>query len=193
MTQADHPTPTQILRHEHEVILRVLSAFERMLKSAESGAAPDRQAVSKAVEFFRGFADGCHHAKEEDCLFPALERAGLPTQGGPVGIMLEEHEQGRAYIREIARGNEEDTPEARKRLVDHGWGYVQLLRAHILKENEILFPLAEKSLPQSAMESVYGEFMAVEANREGESHDHFLALAEELEANAGVLGRDRNR
>ena len=187
MEQSEPRTPTRILRDEHEVILRVLNAFESMLHRIEDGSPPDKEALRNAVEFFRGFADGCHHAKEEDCLFPAMERAGLPTQGGPVGIMLEEHEQGRAYIQEIRRAVEENPPDARKRMIDNGWAYIQLLRAHIHKENEILFPLADKSVPEPAMKAVARDFEAAEAARgEGETHEHFLSLARELEAKAGL-------
>ena len=88
--------PTQILSDEHRIIERVLDAVQRL------ALAPARQNVEhwqKALEFIRGFADQCHHCKEEQVLFPALEAHGIPTEGGPVGMMLLEHEEGRSLVR----------------------------------------------------------------------------------------------
>ena len=48
------------------------------------------------------FADKCHHGKEEDVLFPELEKAGIARQGGPIGVMLHEHVSGREFIRRMS-------------------------------------------------------------------------------------------
>jgi hemerythrin-like domain-containing protein len=56
----------------------------------------------QGVDFVRNFADRCHHAKEEENLFPRMEARGVPRDGGPIGVMLFEHEEGRAYVRAIA-------------------------------------------------------------------------------------------
>jgi len=186
MQQHSHPAPTQILKNEHDVILRVLDSFEGMLKKVEEGATPDPDFFGKSVQFFQGFADGWHHAKEEDCLFPAMEKAGLPREGGPVGMMLEEHDQGREYVREIKRSIEDNPAEAKKILLDNGWSFLQLLRAHIHKENEILFPLADRAITADAMHALSHEFDAAEAAKGEGTQERFLTLARELEAKVGV-------
>jgi hemerythrin-like domain-containing protein len=186
MEQHANPAPTQILKNEHDVILKVLDSFEGMLKKVEEGTAPDPDFFGKSVEFFQGFADGWHHAKEEDCLFPAMEKAGLPPEGGPVGMMLEEHDQGREYVREIKRSIEDTPAEAKKILLDNGWAFLQLLRAHIHKENEILFPLADRAIAADAMRVLSRDFEAAEAAKGEGTREHFLALARDLEAKVGV-------
>jgi hemerythrin-like domain-containing protein len=95
--QADKPT--QILSDEHRVIERVLTALEGLIKRPVGGSLDDWK---KAVDFFRTFADQCHHFKEEKVLFPAMEEHGIPSDGGPIGMMLTEHEEGRSYVRGMA-------------------------------------------------------------------------------------------
>jgi len=138
-------TPTNMLRHEHEVILRALALLERMGQGLEGGRPVDRKALGWLRDFFGTFADKCHHGKEEQHLFPAMERHGVPREGGPLGVMLQEHEEGRARVRAMGHDDDRQVAEAIR-------GYTTLLRAHIDKENEVLFPLAEE-LPVPASTS----------------------------------------
>ena len=94
-------TPSTVLKNEHQVILRVLRVLESLVNRMESGENPQSEALSRCVEFFRLFADACHHAKEEDILFPMLESRGIPRDGGPIGVMLHEHTQARAFTKEM--------------------------------------------------------------------------------------------
>lgn len=180
LTTPSHPhndaaTPIAMLRHEHEVILRALALSERLGQSLESGEAVDRKALAWLVEFFRIFADRCHHGKEEEHLFPALERCGIPKEGGPLGVMLHEHEEGRALVRAMAEGDDRLAAEAIR-------GYVTLLRAHIEKENSVLFPLAEQVLPDEEQEKLVHAFEAVEQALAGPGvHERLLGELARLE------------
>src|SRR3974390_476213 len=85
---------TDILRKEHDVILKMLDATDavgRRLVLSEKGL-PDPP--GGLLDFFLLFADLCHHGKEEDLLFPLLEKKGIPRGGGPIGVMLSEHGRG---------------------------------------------------------------------------------------------------
>ena len=82
------PQATAILRQEHEAILKVLGAAEEAARRIDSGGPVRREALSGLSEFFRLFADKCHHGKEEDLLFPLLESHGMPRSGGPTGVMM---------------------------------------------------------------------------------------------------------
>jgi len=144
-----------MLREEHEVILRALALLERFGQKLEAGEPMDRDGLTWLREFFSTFADRCHHGKEEQHLFPALERHGIPRDGGPLGVMLHEHEEGRALLRAMAQGDDRRTAEAIRR-------YAALLRAHIDKENGVLFPLAERVLPGEEQRGLVGAFEAVE-------------------------------
>lgn len=182
--QADKPT--QILSDEHRIIERVLDAVQRLT------LAPARQNVArwqKALDFIRHFADQCHHCKEEQVLFPALEAHGIPTEGGPVGMMLLEHEEGRALVRamldalaRIEAGN--DSAEAG--LFDSAGRYLRLLREHIQKEDEVLFRMADEVIPADEQTRLVQEFEEHEAKEMGPGvHEKYSKIATELESAAG--------
>jgi len=95
-------TPTETLKHEHQVILLALQGAEREADRLAEGFDLVSARVAQMVDFFRNFTDKCHHAKEEQHLFPRLEERGLPRTGGPIGVMLHEHEVGRAHVSAVA-------------------------------------------------------------------------------------------
>jgi hemerythrin-like domain-containing protein len=81
------------------VIERVLGALDALTRRPVVESLGDWK---KALDFIRHFADECHHFKEEQVLFPAMEEHGIPKEGGPIGMMLIEHEEGRGYVRDMA-------------------------------------------------------------------------------------------
>ena len=88
---------TEILMSEHRVIERVIQAMETAATYLQLGGDVRPGFFIEAADFIKHFADGCHHKKEEGVLFTALAENSLPVNGGPVGVMLSEHEQGRAF------------------------------------------------------------------------------------------------
>jgi len=148
-------SPTDILRAEHRVILGALTALERAAQRLAAAEALPEGWWDEALEWLRAFADRNHHAKEEKSLFPALVKAGVPSEGGPVGVMLAEHVEGRALIRGMAADDPAKRVAAARR-------YVRLLRDHIAKEDGVLWPLAESVLDEQAVAAVGREFAAVE-------------------------------
>ena len=80
--------PTDILSQEHRAIESMLDALETQIRQAKSGGPFPRLFCDDALDFFRNFADGCHHAKEENLLFPRMRERGVPQYGGPIGVML---------------------------------------------------------------------------------------------------------
>jgi hemerythrin-like domain-containing protein len=179
---------TDILMEEHEVILRVIGTLETEAGRLAAGEAVRPGFFLDAADFTKGFADGCHHKKEEGVLFEAMIGAGLPRQAGPIPVMLSEHEQGRAFTRgmrdaanRFAAGDE----TARAEVVNNARGYAALLRQHIQKENGILFPLADQVIPVALQPQVAVDFERVEHEDTGEGvHEKYLALAEALEREA---------
>jgi hypothetical protein len=66
-----------------------------------------------APRFFQQFADQCHHAKEEDVFFPVLKQRGIPEQGGPIGVMLHEHDLGRDCVGRMREASQAQPFDAR--------------------------------------------------------------------------------
>jgi hemerythrin-like domain-containing protein len=182
--------PTEILSAEHRVIEGVLDCLLRMAEQAEREARLDARDAASAIEFLRGFADGCHHGKEERHLFATLIAKGWPSDGGPVGVMLTEHELGRGLIRrmEAARaGAEAGKAEAHAEFAAAARGYVELLRAHIQKEERVLFPMADQALSAAEQQRLLAAFERTETQELGEvTHDRMLAIADELAERYGT-------
>lgn len=176
---------TQILIEEHVVIERVLTALETAATRVSQGDKIQPAFFVNAALFIKNFADGCHHHKEEGVLFVAMNEFGLPTQGGPIGVMLVEHEQGRAFTRgmkEAAEKWEAGDLSARTAVVENALGYVALLQQHIQKENMILFPMADRIIPPARQVRVNADFEQIERDEASTGvKAKYLALAEELE------------
>jgi hemerythrin-like domain-containing protein len=179
---------TEILMSEHTVVERVLVSLEGAVQASAQGKAVRPEFFIDAADFIRGFADGCHHRKEENVLFKTMGQYGVPVQGGPIGVMLDEHEQGRGFTRAMRSGAEKwkDGQESgRQEALTAAGQYAALLHQHILKENNILFPMADRAIPLANQEQVAVDFERVEHEETGAGvHEKYLALAESLEAEA---------
>jgi len=173
---------TEVLKQEHRVIEKVLTALQKL---AEPSRQLSLEQWRKALDFIRGFADQCHHLKEEKLLFPALEQHGIPLEGGPIGVMLVEHEEGRGYVRGMvdALASAETDPEAAKQtLAANATSYLSLLKEHIRKEDEILFNIADETLSPDEQRHLAREFEEHEEREIGQViHDKYLRIAHELE------------
>jgi hemerythrin-like domain-containing protein len=121
-----------------------------MAADLESGGTVDRKDVFDFGRFFRNFADKCHHGKEEDRLFVKLVEAGFPKDDGPIAVMLAEHEAGREEVRglvQIGSGSGALSDSERRSVSEYAAQFVPLLYGHIQKENNILYPMAQNSIP----------------------------------------------
>ena len=91
--------PIEDLRMEHEAVKITLRVLDSICKQAEkTGEMASPEHLEQLIEFFTTFVDRCHHGKEEELLFPALEEVGVSREGGPIGVMLKEHQQGRDHV-----------------------------------------------------------------------------------------------
>ncbi|MBC7263375.1 MAG: hemerythrin domain-containing protein [Chloroflexi bacterium] len=176
--------PTEVLKHEHEIILMVLDAAEREAGRVQDSGKVNADALDKMVDFFRNFADHCHHAKEEKQLFAKMRERGMPGDRGPIAVMLLEHDEGRRRVRAVA----EALPQAQKgdslairSLQENLSAYVQLLRAHIDKEDNVLYPMADQLFTPEDQRALAEAFEKIEAEEVGEGvHEKYHQLAYEL-------------
>ena len=175
---------TEILASEHRVIEQVLECLEKMADRCAVLGVVDAESATKAIDFFRHFADHCHHGKEEQHLFPLLETRGFPRETGPTGVMLTEHEQGRRILRGLAdavEGAAAGETMAAERFVANAQAYINLLREHIRKEDERLFVMADHALSHEDQEGLLESFARVESEEMGQgTHEKYLRTANEL-------------
>jgi len=180
---------TDMLMEEHRVIERVLTSLEIAAARLQADQPVRTGFFDDAADFIKGFADGCHHLKEEQVLFRALVDHGVSQEGGPVGVMLAEHQEGRdltAAMRLATRQLQAGDPTARRDLATAARRYAALLRAHIAKEDEVLFPLADRVIPPAEQDRVFERFEQVEHEETGAGvHERYLALADALQREIG--------
>ncbi|MER3408310.1 MAG: cation-binding protein, partial [Nitrososphaera sp.] len=153
-----------------ERMMRALNATADMLKAGKSMPAPF---LEQAIDFTKNFTNVCHHGKEEDTLFPTLEKGGMPREGGPIARMLFEHEitkQLADKMEQSAKAYLQSGDPAQ--LIADIRAYTDHVSMHLTKENFRLFAMADMML----------QGKAAQVGKE---------LAETEEAKLKVLGKTR--
>ena len=173
-------TATQNLENDHMHILRLIGVMERITVSGN----PNIEHLETIVKVIREFADGFHHAKEEQLLFPLMVKKGFSNETGPVAVMLHEHVQGRNFVKRMAENislfkpGESGTLNA---IYRNMCDYADLLKTHIAKENNVLFRMADKAFTPAEQELLLLDFTKVEDMQEnGHSKDDYVAMIDFL-------------
>jgi len=176
--------PIETLMNEHRLIEEVLDVAVAYADRLPSQKEEDREKLKNLCDFFSGFADACHHEKEEKVLFTAMAENGFPTEEGPIAVMLQEHDYGRSRIQELRRllaKPEPWTAEDRLWVVRNLYAYAEFLHSHIMKEDNILYPMAKARLSNDVFANVGKRFQEIEAGHAGD-HERLTALAQSLGA-----------
>ena len=155
---------TKNLENDHIYVMKLTDVMKAITRSET----PDINHIESVIDIIRNFADGLHHAKEENLLFPALGKKGFSPQQGPVAVMLHEHIEGRNYVKGMVENLElfkKGSQAAVSLLYQNMSGYAELLNNHITKENNILFRMADNVLSDAEQENLLREFESIEQNR----------------------------
>ena len=173
----------ETLMNEHRVIERALTLLELAIVKMERGVKVSLEALNMLLKFFQVFADRCHHGKEEDVLFPLLEVRGVPRDGGPIEVMLYEHQVGRSYVKALRESLEvlDKYVEAKTKFINNALNYISLLRNHIYKEDNILFKIALQVLTKDDNEKLMREFENVENRIGPEVHEQLVKSLDNIE------------
>ena len=177
---------TQQLKDEHEGIKLMLDIMETISDNLKKNKELNVNHYEKVLEFIKGFADKCHHGKEEDILFPTLIDHGMSKEGGPIAVMLYEHQLGRSHIKELSLAFEEykkGNKPAIKKINSSSTDYIELLRNHIEKENNILFMMADRVLNEAEQSKIFEAFEILEVEKIGlGKHEEFHKLLKEYKS-----------
>ena len=173
-------TPTKILSDEHKNILKVIKALLKECAVLESGKEINKDFFEKTIEFIRGYADKFHHAKEEDILFVELSKDDVQMHCDPTPQMLHEHDLGRNFVKKLESGVAENN---KNKVIESARGYADLLREHIFKEDNILYPMADEALSQETQKAMIDKFQKVEDDfiEKNEKQKSFLKEIEKNE------------
>ncbi|RPJ80894.1 MAG: hypothetical protein EHM13_11330, partial [Acidobacteria bacterium] len=143
-----------LLMTDHETTEKVFDAVQRALGAPEG---PSPAVLRDALDYFQNYVDACHNKKEENHLFPLVEQRGIPRTGGPLAVMLGEHDQSRSLLPQLVEAGEaylagDGTVLPRLRELFHQ--YSTLLSNHFWKENDILYPMARRVMNEADDEAV---------------------------------------
>ena len=177
---------TVSLRRDHELIEKVIKAMESTIQLLTDGKQIPESILLPVIDFTKNFTDVCHHSKEEKSLFPALEQAGLPSNMGPIAMMLIDHQRSREIGTQMEKSAQEYLSSGNsEKLVNDMQQYVEHITEHLWKENNRLFMMAEARL-QYVSEKVDKELNEIEKSKLvelGKTREHYEQLAENLTKN----------
>ena len=170
---------TTNLENDHVSILKLIDVVSIMTTKT-----PPVEDLEEVVELIRKFADGLHHAKEENLLFPLMAQRGFSMYQGPIAVMLHDHVEGRNYVKGAADHitlYKAGDNTALYTVFENLTGYSELLQNHIAKENNILFRMADKTLSLNDHEELIAKFAEVEnkANAD-QSKEQYIARIDAL-------------
>ena len=165
------------LKNEHEAVLLTIRILDQITNQFKAGQTVEIKHLDQILEFLAVFVDKCHHSKEEKVLFPAMEEAGIPREGGPIGAMLYEHEHGRKFVQGLRNGVEDyrvGQENSINEIIENAQNYGQLLTSHIDKENNVLYVMAERVLSTEKMVEMEEAFIRIEELEVGPNkHEEF--------------------
>jgi len=189
MSYTQEDDPIALLMEEHRVIERGIRLLQKVAERIDAGRDVEASVLAELVDFVRNFADRCHHGKEEKILFQTFAEKGIPVEGGPIGVMLIEHEEGRRMARvmaEAASSIKDGDLSKSKVFSENAKSYAQLLTQHIYKEDNILYPMGRRLLSEEEKEELIRRFEVVERKEIGEGvHEKYINLIKDLERRLG--------
>jgi len=182
----EHTRWDDFLIAEHELIERSMTVLKINLEKLPGG---DHLQIKRALDFLLEFGDKIHNRKEEEFLFPLMQERGIPMQGGPIGVMLMEHEAERdllgrmsGRVGELAKADQPTLEKFRR----EGLEYLKIRAEHIWKENDILYPMARKVMRDGDAEQLLAEFRRINLETYGaDAGTKFSAMVAEVEAGQG--------
>ncbi|MGH9920030.1 MAG: hemerythrin domain-containing protein [Nitrososphaerales archaeon] len=173
----------ETLEQEHRLISRVVRLLPAVRRNVDAGVV-DEQVLSKIADFFSAFTDGCHHAKEEDLLFPMLQQRGVSSKGCPVGTLRLEHQQGRNVVKalnsavEKYKGGDARAANTISAILKDA---TELYTDHIWREDYLLFPMSDKVLLGTDRETLVKDFAGVQAKFGSAFQERYEQLVDQLE------------
>ena len=174
---------TESLKRDHALIEKVLKSMWSTIPLLKSGTTIPEPILNQVIDFSMNFTDVCHHSKEENSLFPELEKKGMPRNSGPIAVMLMEHEVTRKIATRMEASSKTylKNGDATQLIVDMQ-EYINHVVQHLWKENNRLFEMAEMAL-RNDVEQVNQSLQDMENTKLkelGKTREHYEKFAEEF-------------
>jgi len=178
------------LRKDHDLIEKVISAMQATVSLLKDGKNIPESILLPTIDFSNNFTNVCHHGKEEDTFFPALGKVGVPTNMGPIRKMIMEHETTRRITEKIEEFAKTylDTGDS-SNLIEGMELYIEHVNAHLWKENNRLFMMADARLQAygKQVEEALQETEKSKLSELGKTRDYYEKLVEDMEDSLGQM------
>ncbi len=176
---------TESLRKDHHLIEKMLKALDTTAALLKSGKTIPAPILDQMIDFTKNFTIVCHHGKEEDSLFPALEKSGMPREGGPIARMLFEHEVTKQLAAKLEESAKIYLQSGRTdALIADIKGYIDHVALHLAKENHRLFMMADMIL-QGKSDQINKDLAQAEEEKLkelGKTRSHYEKLVSDIES-----------
>lgn len=182
---------TASLRRDHDLIEKVIKAMESTIQLLNDGKQIPESILLPVIDFSKNFTDVCHHSKEENSLFPALEQAGMPSDMGPIAMMLMDHERSREIGKEMESSAKDYISSGNStKLISDMQQYVEHITEHLWKENNRLFMMAEARLQyvSKKVDKELNDIEELKLKETGKTREHYEQLAETLTRDVSQQG-----
>jgi hemerythrin-like domain-containing protein len=140
--RSQHADPVAALLEDHRLIAQMTDLLERYTNQLEQHAEHGRHELVLLVTFFREFADLAHHEKEESILIPALVRAGMSWDAGPIDEVRKDHNLERYLMQSLRNASlqaKQWSEHERRHLIDIARSFIDFMRQHMVREEASLF------------------------------------------------------
>jgi len=174
----------EMLEDEHRLIMRMVKLLPIIQQRVEEGRKLP-EVLMTIVDFFQVYTDKSHHAKEEEALFPLLAKRGVRLEGCPIGVLHNDHEQGRVLMKTLRGAIQsyvEGGPDAKKQIAQLLKGAAGFYTEHIWKEDFLLFPLSRKVLNDSDERELRKQFLSIDAKIGHHFQDEYHYHVDRVEA-----------
>ena len=177
---------TESLRRDHALIEKMISALKTVSLLLKNGKQIPNSILNQAIDFSINFTNTCHHGKEEESLFPTLEKKGMPREGGPIARMLYEHEITKELANSIVSSNKIYIASGEQaELIKNIDDYVQHVSLHLSKENQRLFVMADMLLndPGTLVNDNLTRLEKEKFDKIGNSREYYEKLIDNIHLN----------
>lgn len=176
---------TESLRKDHLLIEKMVKSLEVIIELFKSKKEIPDEILKQTIDFTTNFTNVCHHGKEEESLFPSLQKNGMPKDGGPIARMLYEHKITDQLTDKIKESFEEYVnTKNNEKLINDIQNYIDHVSSHLMKENFRLFVMADMILKNQSGE-IAEEMKLVEKKKLkeiGKNREHYEHIVTSIES-----------
>ena len=152
-----------IIREEHRSLSAVTQSLRTLARDArDHGRAPDYELFTLILDYIEGFSDRFHHPKEDEYLFAALRRKTAEAQRA-LDVLKREHacsDELTRNLRFLLSRCRVGGAAAVEAFVVSVEAYVEFHWRHMRLEEEVILPLAERTLTEADWRPIDATFRA---------------------------------